>query len=98
MGHTLDKGGCHGGEVEVTTMVRKTKDTEKSSDASKTDGHVEHALDAQEAEADAESGTESIVEENVGAAKITDEDNSDDGSSEEAASKTKSIEGKASNR
>ena len=44
-----------GGEVEVTTMVRKSKSSEKSSDTSQTEANVENALDAQEAENDAES-------------------------------------------
>jgi hypothetical protein len=55
-----------GGEVEVTTMVRKTKSNEKSLESSQTESRVENALDTQEAESDAESGTESVVETNTG--------------------------------
>jgi hypothetical protein len=74
-----------GGEVEVTTMVRKTKSSEKSSDSTETETNVEHALDAQEAESDAEANTESTVETNTGAATSSgagaDPDSSDDGES-----------------
>ena len=55
-----------GGEVAVTTMVRKSLTEEKQSDTTTKEANVEHALDAQEADSDAESTTESVVETNSG--------------------------------
>ena len=44
------KSAVMGGEVEVTTMVRKSKTEQKQSDTRTTEANVEHALDTQEAD------------------------------------------------
>ena len=55
-----------GGEVTVTTMIRKTKAEEKTSESTTQEANVEHALDTQEAaEANSDSDTESVIETNT---------------------------------
>lgn len=65
------KSAVMGGEVEVTTMVRKEKKEEKASDSKTVEANVEHALDTQEAEDDSESKSESVVETNTGGSATT---------------------------
>ena len=75
-----------GGEVEVTTMIRKTTDTAKQTDASSTEANLENAEDSKEAETDDSAGTETTVDESDGAATSKQQGGGGDAATAAAAS------------